>query len=175
MRQIAAITNDARRLVEGVGGEAFNRQPSPGRWSAGQCLEHLNITYRAFLPLMREATQRLTASGRRARGPVRHGLFMRWFIRDMEPPPRRRYPTGSAFFPPTEVSPGQVLAEFLQLHDDLVRLLEQVNGYDLNAVKVHSPFSAWLRYRLGSGLALNLAHDRRHLWQARNAVDASHL
>ncbi len=170
VRQIAAIKADAKSLVDGVGRDAFNRQPATGGWSVGQCLEHLNITHRAMLPRMQEAAQQLIAGGRRAKGAMRHGLFMRWFINDMEPPPKRRYPTGPGFIPPSELSREKVLAEFVTLHDGLLRLLEQVNGYDLGAVKVRSPFSKWLSYRLGSGIALQMAHDRRHLWQAREAV-----
>ena len=172
VRQIAAIKADASGLVGGLSEEAFNWQAPPGKWSAGQCLEHLNITYHAMLPRMQAAAERTRASGRRAHGAMRHGFFMRWLIADMEPPPRRRYATGQGFVPPSHLSREQVVGELMQLHDRLLQLLEQLNGYDLGAVRVPSPFAAWLRYKLGSGIALTLAHDRRHLWQAREAVQA---
>lgn len=172
IRQVDAITADAAALVRSVADDQFNRQPRSGAWSAGQCLEHLNLTHRAMLPRMREAAERTRAGGRRTGGATRHGLVMRWVIRDMEPPPRRRYRTGSGFVPPSPLSREPVLAEFERLHDDLRRLLEQLDGYDLGVVKVQSPFAAWLRYKLGSAIALQMAHDRRHLWQAREAVEA---
>lgn len=173
LRQIAAIKADAAALVRGINDEQFNRQPEPGRWSAGQCLEHLNITHRAMLHRMQQAAERTRAGGRRARGPTRHGWVMRWLINSMEPPPKRRYRTGTAFVPPEHLSRDPVLTEFTRLHDDLLRLLEQLDGCDLGAEKVPSPFARWLRYKLGSAMALQLAHDRRHLWQARAAVAAS--
>lgn len=172
VRQIAAIKADASSLVGGLSQEAFTWRPAAGKWSAGQCVEHLNITHRAMLPRMQEAAERTRASGRRARGVMRHGFFMRWFIADMEPPSKRRYATGRDFVPPSNLSREQVLAEFMELHEGLLRLLEQVNGYDLGAVRVQSPFAGWMRYKLGSAMALQMAHDRRHLWQAREAVDA---
>jgi hypothetical protein len=171
VRQIAAIKADASGLGD-LSQEAFDWQPAPGKWSGGQCLEHLNITHRAMLPGMQAAAGRMRAGGRRARGAMRHGFFMRWFIADMEPPPKRRYATGRGFVPTSNLSREHVLAEFMQLHDGLLRLLEEVNGYDLGAVRVQSPFAGWMRYKLGSAIALNLAHDRRHLWQARAAVEA---
>lgn len=57
------------------------------------------------------------------------------------------------------------------MHDDLRRLLQELDGYDLGAAKVQSPFAKWLRYKLGSAVALQMGHDRRHLWQAREAVE----
>ncbi len=170
-RQIEAIKADARALVGGASDEAFNWQPGPNRWSAGQCLEHLNLTYRSLLPPLRQAAERVRATGRRAKRATQHSFFMRWFIKDMEPPPKRRYQTGSGFVPPSGLSRERALADFGGLHDELLRLLEQVDGYDLGGAKVQSPFAKWLKYKLGSAIALQMAHDRRHLWQAREALE----
>jgi hypothetical protein len=170
-RQIEAIKADASTLVGGSSDEAFRWAPGPDRWSAGQCLEHLNITDRSMLPPMRQAAQRVRAAGRRAKRPTQHSFFMRWFIKDMEPPPKRRYQTGSGFLPAGGVSRARTLAEFNAVHDELLRLLEQVDGFDLSGAKVQSPFAMWLKYKLGSAIALQLAHDRRHLWQAREALE----
>lgn len=169
-RQIEVIKADARALASGSSDEAFHWAPGPNRWSAGQCLEHLNISYRSLLPPMRQAAERVRASGRRAKRATQHSFFMRWFIKDMEPPPKRRYQTGPGFVPPSSLSREKVLAEFTALHDEMLRLLEQVDGYDLGGAKVQSPFAKWLKYKLGSAIALQMAHDRRHLWQAREAL-----
>lgn len=168
--QLEAIVRDAQDLAGPLSGEAFNRQPAPGRWSVGQCLEHLNITERAMLLGMREAAQRIQASGRLAVGPTRHGLMMGWFIKTMEPPVKRRWRTRRGFVPPSQLSKPDVLREFAELHDEVIGLLHTVDGYDLNGAKMQSPFVKWMRYKLGSGLALMIAHDRRHLWQAKEAV-----
>ena len=119
---------------------------------------------------MQDAAQAVMARGRRARGPTRHALLIRWFIKDLEPPVKRRYRTGSSFEPPSTLERQAVLAEFLRLHNELLALLEKVNGYHLGSAAVRSPFSGWLRYKLGSACAIQMAHDRRHLWQAREAV-----
>jgi hypothetical protein len=36
---------------------------------------------------------------------------------------------------------------------------------------VKSPAVSWIRLPLGSGFALMVAHERRHLWQARNVIN----
>lgn len=169
-RQLTAVVKDAQALCAPLSAETFNWQPGPGRWSMGQCLEHLNTTERAFLPRIHEAIERVRASGKRSAGPTRIGFFMRWFIREMEPPPKRRFRTKPAFVPPSVLRKDAVLAEFTALHDQLLQYLEGVNGYDLGSVKIGSPFAPLLRYNLGAAFALIAAHDRRHLWQAREVV-----
>lgn len=177
VRQFEAIVADARALVEPLSDSDFNRQPAADRWSAGQCLEHLNITERSMLERMRPAAEEVRQRGWPAAGPTRHGFIMRLLIGSMEPPPKRRFRTGAAFVPPSRISKDQALADFRRLHDEVFRLLERVDGYDLGAAKVQSPFSKLLRYKLGSAFALMAAHDRRHLWQAREAskTQPSHI
>ncbi|OGU01310.1 MAG: hypothetical protein A2W29_04370, partial [Gemmatimonadetes bacterium RBG_16_66_8] len=157
MQQFEGIVSDAKAIAARLSNEAFNRQPQPGRWSPGQCLEHLNITERKMLESMRPVAQAARSASRKADGPTRHGWMMNWFIRSMEPPPRRRFKTGAAFVPPSSLSKDAVVGEFVTLHEDVVRMLREVEGYDLSP-KVQSPFAKFLKYKLGSAFALMAAH-----------------
>ena len=168
--QYRTVMAEAAGVAQGLSEAAFNRQPGPSRWSAGQCLEHLNATERAFLPRIHEAIERVRASGKRSAGPTRIGFLMRWFIREMDAPPKRRFRTKPAFVPPSALRRDAVLGEFSALHNQLLQYLEHVNGYDLGSVKIGSPFAPLLRYSLGAAFALIAAHDRRHVWQAREVV-----
>jgi hypothetical protein len=169
-RQFAAIVADARALADSSSEDAFNRQPAPGRWSPAQCIEHLNITARKMLPGLNGAAEKIRQQGTPASGPTRHGWLMGWLIASMEPPPKRRFKTGTAFVPPSQLSKTQVMNDFLALHDELARTLESLNGLDLNGATMPSPFFKLLRYKVGSAFALHAAHDRRHLWQAKEAM-----
>jgi hypothetical protein len=168
--QYRAVMADAAGVAQGLSDAAFNWQPGPSRWSAGQCLEHLNATERAFLPRLHDAIERVRASGKRSAGPTRIGFLMRWFIREMDAPPKRRFRTKPSFVPASVLRKDVVVAEFHSLHDQLLQYLERVNGYHLGSVKIGSPFAPLLRYNLGAAFALIAAHDRRHLWQAREVV-----
>jgi len=169
VRQFEKIVSDARSLAGSLSDETFNRQPEQGRWSVGQCLEHLNITERKMLQNMRPAARATLATGRGAGAPTRHGWMMGWFIRSMEPPPKRRFRTGAAFVPPATLSKDAVLREFISLHEEVIAMLRELDGHPMS-VKVQSPFNKLLRYKVGSAFALMAAHDRRHLWQACQAA-----
>ena len=51
-----------------------------------------------------------------------------------------------------------------------VTVLRQANGLDLGRVRVRAPMNKWVRFSLGSGFAFMAAHERRHLWQARQII-----
>jgi hypothetical protein len=107
------------------------------------------------------------AKGKTAAGPFRYGWFSRLLIREMEPPPKRRMKT------PLEGSAGEnhraadVLPEFARLRDEMAQRVRRSDGLDLARLRTISPVNRLIRLPLGAYFAFILAHDRRHLWQAR--------
>ena len=172
LRQLDAIRADARQLVAGLSDAEFNRRPAAGRWSAAECLDHLNMV-RKVLPAIDRAITNAAARGLRSDGPFRYGWFARWMIRSFEPPPRRRFRNPTLLEPAHQpLAPDAVLQEFLSLRDALTRRGRQADGLDLQRAIVVSPVSRFFRMPLGGYFAFLLAHDRRHLWQARQALGA---
>jgi hypothetical protein len=64
----------------------------------------------------------------------------------------------------------EVMIEFYRMREELVLRLHRANGIDLAKAKVQSPFFRLLKIELGQALRLMCAHDRRHLWQAREVM-----
>jgi len=65
-----------------------------------------------------------------------------------------------------------VVAAFRAYQVQYVDRLHQANGLDLARARMVSPVLRWLRMPLGSGFAMMLAHERRHLAQARRVLSA---
>ena len=169
--QIEALEERFARLVVGVSDEKLLERPAPDAWSAAECLDHLNITGRRSVALVDEAVRELEAKNLKSDGPFRLRLFVKLFLRTVEPPARLKTRTGAAFSPPAGLEPEAVKREFSALQKEFLGELEALNGYDLNRVRVRSPFARWLRYTLFEWLTVLLAHERRHLWQAERALD----
>jgi hypothetical protein len=62
------------------------------------------------------------------------------------------------------------MAAFRAYQVQFIDRLRQANGLDLARARVRSPAVSWLRLPLGSGFALVVAHERRHLLQARRII-----
>lgn len=171
---IAAELRDARarvhRLVAHVPGGAWARRPHPDRWSPAECVEHLNLTTRAFLPLLDaalDAARQLDAP-RPAR--YRHDPLGWLLWRMMGPPVRIRARTPAPFVPVPRAEPAASLADFDHLQDDLLRRTAAADGLPIDRVRVPSPFSARASYTAYSALAILPRHQQRHLWQAERAT-----
>jgi hypothetical protein len=123
-----------------------------------------------YLPRLDEAIAQAIRRGMYGEGPFSYNVFGRFFTAAMEPPARFRVATPRAFQPPVGRRRAEVMAAFRAYQVQFVDRLRQANGLDLARAKVRSPLYAWLRFSLGSGFALMLAHERRHVWQAQNVT-----
>lgn len=164
--QLQSIEQDLPGIVSGLDEGQFNWRPSPDRWSIGQCIEHLNITAERYLPVLTTGIANARAQGRTAAGPFSLGLFERWFLKSMEPPVRRRFRTGKAFIAPPVLDSARTVSRFFDLQRGLGECMRSADGLDLRRVKVKSQFGP-VSWSLNGTFAILLAHERRHLWQAR--------
>ena len=168
-RELDAAAAEARSLFARASGR-LTRQPAAGKWSAAECLEHLAITNRAFLSALVPAVERLRSRGARATGDYRMepaARFLRWMI---APPYRIKVPTTPPFVPAKAPDPAAALASYLDYSAQLRAVLREADGLALDSEKIESPFSNRLRYNVYSAFRLIVAHDQRHLFQARHAA-----
>ena len=169
--ELNEATARARRLVESTEPRLFTVRPHPSSWSASECIAHLNISTESFLPVLHEAIE-----GARRRGLTGGrlsmdwlGAILRWFL---EPPVRKRVKTTAPFVPRAVRAKAESLAEFSMLQLKLMDLLHQARGLAVSRVKIISPFDKRVRYNVYSAFRITAAHQRRHLWQAEQAVEA---
>jgi hypothetical protein len=84
----------------------------------------------------------------------------------MEPPPRRRIRTRPGFVAAAQLDPATTMERFRTLNRQFGDCIRQADGIDLGAVKVRSQFGP-LSWTMNGTFLFLLAHDRRHIWQAR--------
>jgi hypothetical protein len=171
-RQFEQLAHDADALAGGLSNQQFNWHPAAGAWSVAQCIDHLNVTARLYLPMLDEGIADAIRRGLYASGPFHYNWFNRFVARSMEPPARLRTRAPKAFQPPADRPRPDVMAAFRAYQVQFVDRLRQANGLDQTRTRVRSPIATWWRMPLGTALALITAHERRHLWQARRVTEA---
>lgn len=175
--QLATIVEELRaaqarlhRLAGRLAPEQWTARPDPKRWSVAECVEHLNLTARAFVPLI----ERGLAEGTRAGGPAPTRFrrdFLGWLLwATMPPPVRFRVPTTPAFLPTADRPPAELLADFDRLQEEQIALVRSAEGVPLQKIRIPSPFNERVSYNAYSALSILAPHQERHIWQAERAV-----
>ena len=170
--QFEALSAEAGALVGPLSDRQFAWQPAPDAWSVAQCIDHLNVTARQYLPMLDEAIADAIRRGLYGAGPYAYNWIGRLMVYVVSPTTRLRAKAPRAF-QPTPGRPRQdVMAAFRAYQVQYIDRLRQANGLDLARARVSSPVAGWIRMPLGSGFAMMLAHERRHLAQARRVLSA---
>lgn len=164
-----ALKDEAERLGTGLSRDRFNRPPKPGGWSVGQCLDHLNEAGRLLVPRLEGAVEAATHHTPPV-GTPRLGLFDRFFAWLNGPDGWLNMPSPGSYKPASDVlDPAHTIHTFQALQEELAACAEALDGLDWPARKVISPANRFLRLSAGGWLEATLAHERRHLRQARAA------
>lgn len=170
-QQFAAIEQDARVVLDGLNDAQFNWRAGAGRWSVAECFAHLNVTGQMYLPDIDRQIKKARAAKLFGEGRFRHTLLGGLLVRAIGPPPKLRFKAPKIFTPLPEHLLAVVVPAFASLHEQFSRRIREANGLNLRRIKVASPASSFIKLTLGECFALLAAHERRHLWQARQVRD----
>ena len=168
-RELHLAVEDAGELLVNSNEEDLKRRPSPAKWSALECITHLNIVNAAMLPGMRQAAERapqIPKGKKRYRMDLQGWLFA-WAF---EPRPFIKMKTSRAATPVDCKGSQEMLAEFERTHQELISLLRASDRKEIDREKIRFPFDETVKYTVYSAFRIIAAHDRRHLLQARRAL-----
>jgi hypothetical protein len=162
----------ARTLVDGLSEEDGRWRPAPDAWSVAECLDHLAVANRVYIEAMREPAARARAAGRVRRAPALPGFLGRLFVNSLEPPAKSRTKRKAPGKIRPRESPGlrDAFDAFIASQEPVRAFLREYANIDLVGIRFPNPFIGLIHFSLATGLHVIAAHERRHLWQARETV-----
>jgi hypothetical protein len=163
---------EAQRIAGGLSDAQANWQPCETAWSIAQCLDHLGRANTEYAAALQKAVKETRAAKPPGGAPIQPGWFSRFFIRTLEPPPKRRLRAPKKIAPISRIAGREALEAFLRSQEDVRAVIREGAGFDLNRIRFHNPFIGFLRLTVGTGLLIITAHDRRHLWQAARVLES---
>ena len=176
VQSLESAQSHLRRFTDKLPESNWSRKPAPNEWSAAECVEHLNLTSRAYIPLLRDA---VASAGEARHSPTKHYRHdaLGWFLSKMVEPLRHlgkfrfiRVKTTPAFVPKAGRSRTEVLSDFVRLQTDLISLVRSADGLPIDDVKIVSPFGGRMKYGAYSAMVIVARHQHRHLEQAEEAA-----
>lgn len=164
--EFASAREHLHRLQANVPADRWSERPAEGSWSVAECVDHLNLTSRAYVGPLREAVSRARAQGGGAPARFKRDFFG-WLVwRAVRPQTRMKSKTTPDFTPRVTAAPAELAAEFDRLQDEQMDLVRQADGLPIDKVKIKSPFGPGLKYNVYSAFTILPAHQHRHLQQA---------
>jgi hypothetical protein len=151
----------------------LNYCPDEGSWSVAQVLEHLNAYNRYYLPAIEKSMIHISKDTSAWFVP---GFWGNYFTKMMMP--KNVYEVKNKMKAMKSYSPGKglnveaVFKEFFQHQNKLLQLLDVARRRNMNTIKIPVSISKFIRLKLGDTFRFLVAHEQRHMIQARNAIKA---
>ncbi len=150
--------------------QQLNWKSHPGRWSVGQCLDHLITTNALYFPLFDQITQGTWKPNLWERLGLFSGFLGKMLVRDMGPEVKRKSSSPAAFRPSQSEIPGDIVSRFVDHQTALLDTLRQL-PHDLDQRIVSSPAASFITYSLGDAVQIITGHEERHLNQAQAVME----
>ncbi len=145
--------------------------PSGDEWSVVQILEHLNAYGRYYLPAFQQA---MTEKPTEKNAWFQPGFWGDYFTKTMKPTNvyevKNKMKAMKAYTFGNGLNVDKVLSEFEQQQEELLRVLEAAAHVDLEAVRVPISITKMIKLKFGDALRFYIAHEQRHMIQARNML-----
>lgn len=168
--ELGAIGEEARREFGPLSAAQVNWKPGPDEWSVGQCLEHLMKTNRGFFPELESIARGERRNSAWEQWSPLSGFFGRVVARAVEG--RRKFKAPSRLAPSESGVAADIVEQFAAHQNDLTGRMRAAAGADLKRTVVTSPVSGLITYSLLDAFRIVVAHERRHLRQARRVTEA---
>lgn len=140
-----------------------------GGWSIAQCLDHLNSYGHYYLPQIKQAMD--AHQQERSGGIFKSSWLGAYFTRMMEPRTgKRKMKAMKGHIPAANLDAQAVVAEFIRQQEVLLDYLQQARKVDLNTIRIPVSIAKWIRLKLGDVFQFIIAHNERHVLQARRNV-----
>ena len=176
---IAELKQDVQQILEAaehIKNSDKNKlvyQINKEKWSVIQILEHLNAYGRYYLPAIEKAIDE-------DNGPrnawFESGFWGNYFTKSMKPTNvleiKNKMKAMKAYTFPNSLNVDQVLKEFVEQQHKLSSLLDKAKSRNLNAIKVPITLTTMIQLKLGDTFRFLIAHEQRHMIQARNTLKA---
>ncbi|MBL4652137.1 MAG: DinB family protein [Flavobacteriales bacterium] len=182
IKTLDSFIADVQQIIEVVqsdfvtlDNDKLYQQPAPDKWSVNQCLQHLNITGYHYLPRIKTVIEGAVCSCQKNTDHYNSSWIGEIAVSYTKPLPNGAIPkpmkTFKKEFDPllsayTEVS---TISEFLEQQNQLLHYLQQAAQVNLSKNRVTSLLPI-LSFRLGDAFRFLIAHEQRHIQQAKNAL-----
>ncbi len=149
------------------------QKPGADKWSAVECIEHLNRSADIYITQIKKGIEKY--GGRTAKKnneKFKNRTMVNFMVYYLEPPYKVKIKTFDIFSPKlNKENIDKIFSDFFEYQRDFKELIDTAFNYNLKKVKVTSPLSSLIRFRLGEIFPFLAAHQRRHLWQAEKTIE----
>jgi hypothetical protein len=169
---LADIVRDTDATFGRFDARQLNWRPDAQQWSVAQCFDHLLSANRLMFAAAEQALTGAAPSTIWERLPVLPRVLGRALIRSQAPDSTRKYKAPAKAQPSVSDGAADVVERFVRQQREAGRMVLGLDELRVARVVMTSPFVRIITYSVLDGWRLVIAHNHRHLGQAKRVLQA---
>jgi hypothetical protein len=149
----------------------LNYKHSQNSWSVLECIEHLNLYGKFYLPEIEKVI--LLAQNVESNNNYKSSLLGDFFVNSIKAENKKKMKATLMMTPQGSELSYTSLDMFLKQLERLSYILKKCENKDLIKVKTSISLTKFLKLRLGDTLRFLVYHNERHILQAENVLKQS--
>ncbi len=149
-------------------------KPNEKSWSIIDCLEHIVLSGNYYLKEINKKFDKLIPSNNPIDILFKPGIIGNYLTRSMEPKEgniKVKMKTLKRMKPgKSQLEPDRIIKYFLNYQEEILFLLDRSRYFNLGKIKISSSLGIFIRFRLGNAFKFVIAHNQRHIQQAKNVM-----
>lgn len=168
--EFEAATERVAKMEREYSENDWQQKPGPERWSAIECIWHLNWTSEKMIENVRRALAEVKSMPKQT-GKY-HLDIIGWFlVKTLSSKGRfAKFKTTAPFVSQSAMNISEELERFRKLQEEVIRTIRESDGLQLGKGRVVSAFHARVHYNVYSAFRMTAVHEHRHLDQAERAA-----
>ena len=161
---------ELEKLIAPLSSAQLNWKPNAETWSIGEVVDHIITSNRAYFGRLENVVPGAKKAGKLEKAAFKSGWLGKDFIKRMQPG-AKKIKTFKVFEPRFSDHSPEILKELQENQEQFREWIEKCRGLDLNRIKIKSPLSGMIRFRLGDALNILVTHQARHTQQAKSVLE----
>ncbi|MEO8664975.1 MAG: DinB family protein [Ignavibacteria bacterium] len=169
IKGLEKIKSDSINTFGSLDGEQLNWKPSPGKWSIGQCFDHLMVSNKTYFPELTSVINGEEIKNFWKKVPLLSGFSGTFLLKSLVSR-NRKFKAPDIFEPSSGTISTEIINDFSVHQDTLLDLIRQSDKFDHEEIIITSPVAKFITYSLTDTFSILSAHEQRHYEQAERVL-----
>ncbi|EOZ98340.1 hypothetical protein A33Q_0994 [Indibacter alkaliphilus LW1] len=171
IKEINQINTESEKYFSEISDSIFYAKPSDGKWSPAENFNHLVKVNESYFPIFDKIHNGTFQAPFISRFSFFYKLFGNMIYQSVSDGGKKKVKTFPAWQPEPKLS-STVLKDFLNHQNELKNQIQKIHPFAEHNTIIHSPVNRLIVYPLHQALDIIVAHEWRHLEQAKSALQS---
>ena len=167
-QELTQLTQEFVQAFGSLTEAQLNWKPTPNTWSVGQIVDHLITANSTYFPIFEAIQEDRYPTRFYERLPFLPSFFGKLILKSVQPEAERKTKTVPVFEPTQSNVPADILPTFQHHQETLKEWVGKMEQLYTTNIVITSPAAKVAIYTLEDALKIIVAHEWRHLKQAKN-------